>query len=137
MSSRRSSFRLTVLAAALALAALSPAVAQERHDFHDDRGWHYDRGWHDRDMHHFAEHDFARWQHGRWYHGVHGGRDGWWWIVGPEWYFYPRPTYPYPSPYVPPAVAEAPNTWYYCPPAQQYYPYVPTCPVPWQPVPAQ
>ncbi len=118
-----------IAAATLAMAALSPVMAQQR--------WH-DPGWRDRDIHRFHDHDFDRWQHGRWYHGAHGGRTGWWWIVGPTWYYYPQPIYPYPDPYVPPVVvAPAPNAWYYCPPRRAYYPYVAHCPVPWQVVPAQ
>ncbi|HUZ71675.1 MAG TPA: hypothetical protein VMU87_01710 [Stellaceae bacterium] len=66
-----------------------------------------------------------------------GGRLGWWWVVGPTWYFYPAPIYPYPypDPYVPPVVTAPPAaTWYYCSNPAGYYPYVPQCPVPWQPV---
>ena len=109
--------------AALTVAALSPVAAEERG---------HDRDWHDRDIHRFHDHDFDHWQHGRWFEGRHGGRAGWWWIVGPTWYYYPAPVYPYPDPYVPPAVAPTPGVWYYCRPARNYYPYVATCPVPWQ-----
>jgi hypothetical protein len=131
-------------AAAVALGAIGPAFADDfRHDgrrFEErhDRGWH-DRDWHDRDIHHFHERDFARWQHGRWIHARHGGRLGWWWTVGDTWYFYPKPIYPFPDPYVPPVVAgpRVANAWYFCPPSQAYYPYTPSCPVPWQVVPAQ
>jgi hypothetical protein len=133
-----------VTAVLLALGAVAPALAQERRhddDRRDDRRFEQrrDEGWRDRDIHRFGERDFARWQHGRWYGGRHDGRAGWWWIVGDTWYFYPRPIYPYPDPYVPPAIAGAPaaNAWYYCPPSQAYYPYAATCPVPWQVVPAQ
>jgi hypothetical protein len=115
-----------LLGVAVLAAAVSPALAQHRRD----------EGWRDRDIHRFHDHDFDRWRGGRWFHGVHDGRVGWWWIVGPEWYFYPRPIYPYPAPYPAYAVPGAP-AWYFCPPAQQYYPYVPSCPVPWQIVPAQ
>ena len=117
-----------VAGAALSAAALSPALAD---DHRHGRGFH-DRGWRDRDIHRFHDHDFARWQGGRWFEGRHGGRLGWWWIVGPTWYYYPAPVYPYPDPYIPPAVAPTPNVWYYCRPRHAYYPYVPTCPVPWQ-----
>lgn len=124
--------------AAVALGAVAPAIAQDRHDERrfEDR---HDRGWHDRDIHHFRDRDFARWQHGRWFRGRHDGRLGWWWIVGDTWYFYPRPIYPFPDPYVPPVVAGPPatNAWYFCPPSQAYYPYAASCPVPWQVVPAQ
>ena len=131
------------MTAALACATAMPALAQERRHDDDRRDDHRrfderrDRDWRDRDMHRFREHDFARWQHGRWFHGRHDGSPGWWWIVGDTWYFYPRPIYPYPDPYIPPAAAPAANAWYYCPPSGAYYPYVPTCPVPWQVVPAQ
>lgn len=111
---------------ALALGAASPAFAQHR-----------DEGWHDRDIHHFNDRDFARWRGGRWAHSWHDGRLGWWWVVGPDWYFYPRAVYPYPNPYVPPYAAAGAPAWYYCPPVRTYYPYVATCPVPWQVVPAR
>lgn len=57
---------------------------------------------------------------------------GWWWIVGPSWYFYPAPVYPFPDPYTPPTVvvqtvpASGPHYWY-CTNPQGYYPYVPLC----------
>jgi hypothetical protein len=117
------------LAAAVALGALTPAMAQDRR--------YRDYGWRDRDIHRFHDHDFARWQHGRWYRGRHDGRQGWWWIVGGTWYYYPRATYPYPDPYTPPYAAPAAPAWYYCPPVQTYYPYVASCPVPWQVMPAR
>ncbi len=45
------------------------------------------------------------------------------------------PVYTEPSP--PPPVAVAPQQfWYYCRPAQAYYPYVPQCGEPWLKVPA-
>jgi hypothetical protein len=101
----------------------------------------------DGDIHHFQGRDFERWRGGAWFHGPHGGRDGWWWVVGPDFYFYPAPVYPYPDPYTPPVVAVAPpvapapapaaQTWYYCANPQGYYPYVPQCAVAWQAVPAQ
>lgn len=132
-------FLSLLAAAAVALGAAAPALADDHR--HDERRFEerHDRGWHDRDIHHFRDRDFARWQHGRWYRGRHDGRLGWWWIVGDGWYFYPRPIYPFPDPYVPPVVAgpRVANAWYFCPPSQAYYPYVPTCPVPWQVVPAQ
>jgi hypothetical protein len=111
-----------VASGAVALAAL-PAQA-------DDHWWHDD-------MHHFHEHDMGVWRAGHWFHGVHGGRPGWWWIVGGVWYFYPAPVYPYPDPYTPPvAVAPAPPSYYWCAQPPGYYPQVATCLVPWQAVPA-
>ncbi|HXY98836.1 MAG TPA: hypothetical protein VEI03_02465 [Stellaceae bacterium] len=114
------------VAAALALGAASPALAQ-RHD----------GGWHDRDIHRFNERDVGRWRGGHWIHSWHGGRFGWWWIVGPDWYYYPRTIYPYPDPFVPPYAVPGAPAWYFCPPAQTYYPYVASCPAPWQMVPAR
>lgn len=37
----------------------------------------------------------------------------------------------------PPPAYPAPAYWYYCPSAGAYYPDVPSCPEPWEPVPAQ
>jgi hypothetical protein len=125
----RRAFLFAAVAAILAAGATAPALA-------DPHGWH-DHGWHDQDIHHFHDHDFDRWRGGQWYHGWHDGRFAWWWQVGPVWYPYPRPIYPYPDPYVPPYAAPGAPAWYYCPTARAYYPYVPTCPVPWQIVPAQ
>jgi hypothetical protein len=108
---------------AVALATL-PAQADEH--------W-----WHD-DIHHFHERDIGVWRGGHWWHGLHGGRPGWWWIVGGVWYFYPAPVYPYPDPYTPPApvAAAPPANYYWCANPAGYYPQVPNCFVPWQAVPA-
>ena len=49
-------------------------------------------------------------------------------------YAYPAPVYVAPPPtYAPPP----PAYWYFCRSAGAYYPYVPSCPEPWVPVPAQ
>jgi hypothetical protein len=86
----------------------------------------------------FPHERFDRWHAGHWFHGEHLGRQGWWWIVDGEWFFYPSPVYPYPDPYVPPAVvgqAPSPSTdWYYCASKNAYYPYVTDCPEGWQQV---
>jgi hypothetical protein len=120
-----------LLAATLLVPTLGSTAAFAQHDRHDHWGG---------DIHHFGDHDFARWRGGAWFNGFHDGRNGWWWVVGPDFYFYPAPVYPYPDPYVPPAMVPAPAaaaTWYYCANPQGYYPYVPRCAVPWQPVPAR
>lgn len=103
--------------------------------------------WHG-DIARFHEHDWSVWRGGHWAHQVHGGRMGWWWVVGGAWYFYPSPVYPYPSPWEPPpavivtppagAVPPAPPTpyWYLCEAAGTYYPYTATCPGGWKQVPA-
>lgn len=133
--------RLTSLVFALALMAsgAAPAVADEHggHSHGGHRGGEHGgpRGWRDGDIHHFRDHDFGRWRGGHWFHGRHDGRLGWWWTVGPDWYYYPRAIYPYPSPYVPPYAAPGARAWYFCPPLNNYYPYAAACPVPWQVVP--
>jgi hypothetical protein len=47
-------------------------------------------------------------------------------------YFYDPYVGAYPSSI--PDAAPPPAVWYYCPPFNAYYPTVPSCPVPWQPV---
>ena len=106
--------------------------------------------WHGGNIRHFEMHDRPIWRGGHWRHARYGGRLGWWWIVGPTWYFYSRPIYPYPDPYTPPVIvniaptsqAPAPATpppqaqnWYYCEASKEYYPYTPTCPGGWKMVP--
>ncbi len=71
-----------------------------------------------------------RWHGGGWHHLSHNGRWGWWWVVGPDWYFYDEPVYPYPDSYTPPG--EMPGWWYWCDAYQEYYPYVTFCPGGWQ-----
>lgn len=110
------------------------------------------RAWHHNDIRHFEGRDRHAWRSGHWHNGRHGGRLGWWWVVGGAWYLYNAPVYPYPNPYVPPvvvvepppAVAPAPvvvappveHYWYYCETSQTYYPYVASCATEWKQVPA-
>jgi hypothetical protein len=122
-----------IAALALVIGTVAPALAQR----HDERFERRDEGWRDRDIHRFHERDFDRWRGGHWFRGRHDGRVGWWWVVGPSWYYYPRAIYPYPDPYVPPFAVPGGPAWYYCPPLQTYYPYTPSCPVPWQVVQAR
>ena len=52
-------------------------------------------------------------------------------------YYYPAPVYYPPAAppvYVEPAPAQSSNYWYFCRESNAYYPYVQTCPSPWQPV---
>ena len=85
-------------------------------------------------LHHgFAPVDRGHWRSGRWYHGLHDGQTGWWWTVGPSWFFYNSPVYPYPDLDNPPG-AES-GWWYWCPARQEYYPYVTYCPSRWRRVP--
>ena len=76
--------------------------------------------------------DRSRWSNGHWRHERHGGRFGWWWTVGPDWYFFDSPIYPYPDSYFPPG--ENMGWWYWCEAYQEYYPYVTDCPSGWEPV---
>jgi hypothetical protein len=127
-----------LIAASLTAGLAGAASGQPRHDEgrHDrDRG-----GWHDRDIHRFHDRDFDVWRTGRWYQGRHGGRLGWWWVLGNAWYYYPQPVYPYPDPYTPPVAVPPPpgpprQVFYYCPRPHGYFPYIPACTVPWRAVP--
>jgi hypothetical protein len=121
--------RLALLSLCACAALAGPALAR---DFRDH------------DIHRFHEHDIRVWHGGGWHHDFHGGRLGWWWVVGPHWYFYNAPIYPYPDPYVPPVVIVQPppatgvphaQSWYYCDDPQGYYPYVNECRGPWRAVP--
>ena len=37
------------------------------------------------------EHEGMDWHRGHWIHDRHGGRLGWWWVLGPSWSYYERP----------------------------------------------
>jgi hypothetical protein len=76
--------------------------------------------------------DLHTWQSGKWQHVSHGGRSGWWWTVGSDWYFFDAPVYPYPDLYTP--YNEPIGWWYWCDPSEEYYPYVTSCPIPWESV---
>ena len=129
------------LAALAALLALTGPVAAQHAGGGSPRGgvaghwsgpsgaWSAHGAWHG-DIGHF---DIDRWRGGHWWNGPYGGRVGWWWIVGPDWYWYPAPLGVYPDPYTPPGAA--PGYWYWCDAYQQYYPYVGACPSGWRAVP--
>lgn len=116
--------------------------------FHADAARpHY--AFHEHDVHRFSHDDLVRWRGGRWNRTCFGGRCGWWWFAGDQWYFYDTPVYPYPlvvstvayvepvavaspAPVVavappPMAVAAPPKIWYYCDNPAGYYPTIPTC----------
>lgn len=98
-----------------------------------------------------ARHEFGAWRSGHWRHSWHDGRLGWWWVVGPSWYFYSRPVYPYPRyagpaypPYAGRIIVERPamplgappaQSWYYCDDPKGYYPYIRSCRGDWRAVP--
>jgi hypothetical protein len=131
----------TIALAVVLFTLLLGGVAQaEPHHFGGERfeqwGWHGPAGhWDGRAGWGWRREDLDRWHGGYWLHGDHLGRLAWWWVVGDGWYFYPAPVYPYPDPYVPPAVGgPLAGYWYYCPSAGAYYPYVSQCPEPWTPV---
>jgi hypothetical protein len=84
------------------------------------------------------------------WHRWHGGvfiDVGPWWIPPPRYYVAPPPAVIVEPPPVyvqqAPASPQAPartaqeSYWYYCASKQGYYPYVPSCPEPWVPVPAR
>jgi hypothetical protein len=107
-------------------------------------------------IHQFHQAHVNVWRAGAWYHGNYRGRYGWYWVVGGSYYFYPAPIYPYPDPYVPGVVIGAapvvvsppspqppvlqsqplPSVWYFCEPANAYYPYIAECPSGWKTIPA-
>jgi len=113
-----------------------PEFGREEDMRREEHGGHW---WRQGDIRRFKEGgDLDAWRGGRWTHERHNGRDGWWWVVGNDWYFYPAPVYPYPNPYVPPTAAvppsamqAAPSSLYYCRSAGSYYPYIPSCPEGW------
>lgn len=143
---------VVLLAAATVAGTVSSASAEERWRRHEDRHeeWGPGPGHHgpDRfvppprhmpapewrgDIHRFHEHDIVVWRGGNWWRGAHDGRNGWWWIVGGVWYWYPKPIYPFPDPYRPPQVsAPSGEAWFYCRNPEGYYPYVNRCRVPWE-----
>jgi hypothetical protein len=72
------------------------------------------------------------WRTGHWWQGKQGSRAGWWWNVGPNWYWYPVAIYPSPDPYTPPYFAS--GYWYWCDFYQNYYPNAGLCPSGWEAV---
>ena len=136
--------RLGALLTATALATSALADKDDNKNKPNKRGG---KSWHG-DISRFHEQDWPLWRSGLWTHGRHDGRMGWWWVVGPTWYFYPSPVYPYPSPWEPPMVvpmapggspppAPAAIHWYFCPNSNNYYPYISTCVSGWVQMPAQ
>ena len=103
---------------------------------------HPDGRFRGRSFERFSPPERRLWEGGDWRHTWHEGHLGWWWVVSGDWFFYPQPIYPYPL-YVGPSYyydyynSYGPPSyyWYYCEDPPGYYPYVPRCFVPWQPVP--
>jgi hypothetical protein len=143
----RSSYLAILLAASV---CTSPPVLAQRGEGHGrghGPGARHGPGpqWHG-NIARFHEHDWPLWRGGHRAHARHTGRLGWWWGVGPTWYYYPAPVYPYPSPWVPAdmiitgpgGAAPMPPAqfWYYCESSRTYYPYASFCPDGWKQVPA-
>src|SRR5579859_430983 len=100
-----------VLGTALGLTLdVAAAANYHGHDFHG------------RSFHSFGPRERHEWRGGHWQQSWHGGRYAWWWTVGPYWYLYPDPIYPYPL-YVPPAVVveQQPPVPTGLPPTQSWY----------------
>ncbi len=118
------------LIALMAVALVSPAFADGGRGHGRDHG--RDHGW---------SRGGGDWGRG----GGWGWRDDWIFpalIGGAVMYDLARPQtvyVPQPEPvYAPPNVAASPPVqyWYFCPAANAYYPYVPSCPTGWRAVPA-
>lgn len=115
---------------------------EKRRAFEEGRAFEERRAFHEREVRRFGDEDLSLWRGGRWYHGWRGDRFGWWWGTGGAWYFYDQPVYPFPPEvseyiYEEPAPAVAPVQywyWYWCDNPAGYYPYVPTCTVPFRAV---
>jgi hypothetical protein len=143
-------FGFKSLLPAVFAALLAMPVQAQHHEGHAGMGGPHGGpqggpGWHGGSQHfeahggsqHFEAHGRGVWDGGHWHHGPHDGHDGWWWVVGPSWYYYPAPIYPYPDLYGPPVIAPPSSAfWFYCPSAGAYYPYVDVCPGGWIQVPA-
>jgi hypothetical protein len=79
-----------------------------------------------------SDFNLSIWQGGMWRNELHNGRAGWWWVIGPDWFAFDEPVYPYPDLYTP--FGEPIGWWYWCDASQEYYPYVTFCAVPWESV---
>lgn len=75
---------------------------------------------------------------GRVHFGIHVGPYwGPWWIVPPSVYYSTPVVVENEAPIVIDQTAPQTHYWYYCRPANAYYPYVRECTVAWEKVPAQ
>ena len=114
----------TLLACLLTLAVVLPAQADGRGHGGDQRGGHGFSQHYGGYGHHY------RGSNHQWLAPVLGAA-----LVGSVIYGASTPSYVVPSqvvvqqPYLPPS-----RVAYFCPTSQQYYPNVPTCQVPWQPM---
>jgi len=127
-------FSISVLGLAVFLTLTGGARAEEYGREHHEEGREHREAvrerheFHERDVHRFSAIELEHWRGGQWRNSCFGGRCGWWWFAGGQWYFYERPIYPYPlvvseiafvEP-VPPAVIVAPAPAYVAPPPAVY-----------------
>ena len=85
----------------------------------------------------FHDHGGSHDHHG--FHRHHHFHGGFGIFLGPVWGPWPYDYYPPPTYFnqEPPAyIDQAQSFWYYCPNPSGYYPYIQSCPEPWQHVPA-
>jgi len=134
------------LGSLLATAALQPALAHAdqddhrgggEHEHHGNRGVeHPSKGHHGEQEHWrggdyrsggFQAHGDKDWRRGHWERREHGGRFGWWWVVGSTLYPFGYPVYPYPA-----GPTGGGYAVYYCPSLQAYFPDVSSCPLGWE-----
>lgn len=111
-----------LLAAIVALLAFAPATAMAHHRGHFGSPHRH---------HGHARH----WHRGYWYHGWHGRRFGWWWVVGPSYYFYETVQGHTSAPVVAPVGPPPAQNWYLCEDSGYYYPHVRECASGWTVVP--
>jgi hypothetical protein len=76
--------------------------------------------------------------HGRVHFGVHiGPYWGPWWVVPPPVYYSQPIVVERETPIVIDSTVAPVDYWYFCRPANAYYPYVKECSAPWERVPAK
>ncbi len=113
----------TLLACVLAFAVVLPAQADGRGHGGGHGGYRYNYGGH-------GYGNYYRGPSNHWLAPVLGAA-----LVGSVIYAASTPSYAMSQPVVVQQQYAPPNrVAYFCPTAQQYYPNVPTCQVPWQPV---
>ena len=100
--------------ALVAMLSASPAYAEGGHHGEGHEGGHYGGGW--------------GWGGGWIFPALIGGAIAY--DLSNSYYTHPAPIY------VPGVAPSTVQYWYFCPAANAYYPYVPTCPGGWRPVPA-
>jgi hypothetical protein len=94
-------FSALMLSSALALTTAAQAEPRIHSNhvaaFHHFAGHPHVRFHVSHDFRHFTPAEHRYWAGGAWRHTWWHGHYGWWWNVGPSWYFYTAPVYPYPG----------------------------------------